>query len=208
MSIVAAKKIYEELDKLFPDAQCELNFTNLYELLIAVMLSAQATDKRVNMITPTLFKKYPNVTSLAQAKLEDVMAIIASLGLYHNKAKNIIAASQKIVNDFGGKVPNSFEALISLSGVGRKTANVVLSVGFHVPAIAVDTHVARVSQRLGISTSSDVIVIEEDLKKFFPQSQWSKVHHLLLLFGRYICTARQPKCELCPFKCDCHKTTK
>ena len=208
MSTDAAKKIFDELNKIFPDAKCELDFTNLYELLIAVMLSAQATDKRVNIVTPNLFKKYPTVESLANANINEVKEIIASIGLYHSKAKNIIATSQDIINKYGGKVPNNFEDLISLPGVGRKTANVVLSVGFNIPAIAVDTHVARVSQRLGLSKSSNVIEIEEDLKKVFDKEDWSKAHHLLLLFGRYICTARNPKCHECPFKCNCHNTTK
>ena len=208
MSTDAAKKIYNELNKIFPDAKCELDFTNLYELLIAVMLSAQATDKRVNIITPDLFKKYPTVFSLAEANLDEVKDIIASLGLYHNKAKNIIGAAQEIVLKHQGEVPNIFDDLIKLPGVGRKTANVVLSVGFNVPAIAVDTHVARVAQRLGLSKSSNVITIEEDLKKAFDQDQWSKAHHLLLLFGRYICTARNPKCSECPFKSCSHNMTK
>lgn len=202
------KRIYDKLNTLFPDAKCELDFTNLYELLIAVMLSAQATDKRVNIITPYLFKKYPTIESLAKANIDDVKEIIASLGLYHNKAKNIIATCQVLMEKYHCEVPPSFEDLITLPGVGRKTANVVLSVGYNIPAIAVDTHVARVSQRLGLSDSEDVIIIEEDLKRAFPKECWGKVHHLILLFGRYYCTARNPQCDKCSFIDICRVMTK
>lgn len=208
MSTEKADKIYQALIKIFPDAKCELDYRNLFELIVAVVLSAQTTDKRVNMVTPDLFNKYPTCQDLAKADPKDVSEIIASLGLFRTKAKNIILMSQKLVDEYDGQVPNKFEDLISLPGVGRKTANVVLSEGFRIPAIAVDTHVSRVAQKLGLSNSNDVLQIEEDLKKHFDRKDWSMAHHLLLHFGRYICTARNPHYELCPFDCECHKKTK
>lgn len=208
MSTEKARWIYEELDKLFPDAKCELDYRNLYELVVAVTLSAQTTDKRVNLVTPVLFEKYPTVYDLAKASVEDISEIISSLGLYRMKAKNIQLMAKQVVSEFHGEIPSSFEDLTRLPGVGRKTANVVLGEGFKIPAIAVDTHVARVAQRLGLSESSDVVQIEEDLKRQFSNDKWIKAHHLLLLFGRYICTARSPRCEECPFDCCCQNKTK
>ncbi|MDD3191746.1 MAG: endonuclease III [Bacilli bacterium] len=194
-------KIIEKLLEIFPDAQCELHYQNVFQLLIAVVLSAQTTDKRVNMVTEELFLVYPTAEMLADALLEDVKRIIASLGLYHTKAKNIINLSKKLIEQYRGRVPDTIDELMSLPGVGRKTANVVLSVGFHQPAIAVDTHVARVANRLGIIHSDDVYEIEMALRAYFDEKDWSLVHHLFIHYGRYICTARNPDCKRCPFGC-------
>lgn len=208
MSTKKTNLIYDELIKYYPDAKCELNYTNLYELIIAVSLSAQTTDKRVNIVTPNLFEKYPTVYELANASLNEVSEIISSLGLFRTKAKNIVLLAQKVRDEFNGEIPSDFNKLITLPGVGRKTANVVLGEGYKIPAIAVDTHVARVSKRLGLSKSNDVNVIEEDLKKQFEKDKWIKTHHLLLLFGRYKCMARNPLCDGCPFVSFCQEKTK
>ncbi len=194
------QKVNEILDILkstHPDARAELNYTNPYELLVAVILSAQCTDKRVNQVTPTLFSKYPTVYELSQADVVDVESIIKSCGFYHNKARAIISASKKIVTDFDGKVPETREQLMSLDGVGRKTANVVYAVAFGGDAIAVDTHVYRVSRRLGLSDGDTPDKVEKDLCAILPQSEWSHAHHLLIFHGRYICKAQRPLCEQC-----------
>lgn len=180
-----------------PEPKCELNFKNNYELLISVILSAQCTDKRVNIVTKELFKLYPSPHSLANANQEEIEKLIHSCGFYRNKAKNIISACKSIVNDFNGIVPSTKEELLKLDGVGEKTANVVFSVGFGGEAIAVDTHVFRVSNRLGISNSKTPLECEKQLQKFFSRENWSISHHLLVLFGRYICSARNPKCNDC-----------
>ncbi|HHU56367.1 MAG TPA: endonuclease III [Acholeplasmataceae bacterium] len=201
--MLKSNKLIEELEKLFPDAKCELNYTNTFELLIAVVLSAQTTDRRVNMVTRKLFTVYPDVYRLASAAQVDVENIISSLGLFRTKAENIIALSKKIVTNFGGEVPNTLEDLTTLPGVGRKSANVVLSEGFGIPAIAVDTHVARVSNRLGLVDSDDTYVIEKTLEEYFPKDDWHKGHNLLVHFGRYFCTAQKPNCLECPFNKVC-----
>ena len=197
------KQIYEYLKNLFKEGNCELNFKNNYELLVAVILSAQCTDKRVNLTTPKLFEKYPTVFEMAKAKIEDVEEIIKPCGFYHNKAKNIVSACKDIATNFGGEVPEEFEDLIKLSGVGRKTANVVMSVGFGKDAIAVDTHVFRVSKRLGLSKGETPEKVEFDLMKKFDKTLWSETHHLMVLFGRYICKAQKPLCEKCELKDKC-----
>ncbi len=198
--------IYQKLLELFPEAGCELNYRNDYNLLVAVVLSAQTTDISVNKVTEVLFKKYPDVYLLSQAETEDVEKIIKSIGLYKNKAKNIVSLSKAIVERFDGRVPNTYEELLTLDGVGRKTANVVLSELFKIPAIAVDTHVNRVSKRLGLASASDsTVVVEEKLKEKFKKEQWSKLHHLMIHFGRYKCLARNPICENCPFIEICQK---
>ena len=196
--------IHQELFKLFPDAKCELDYHNVFELLIAVSLSAQTTDKSVNKVTPILFNKYPDACSLALADIDDVITIIKPLGLYHNKAKNIIALANSLVANFNGVVPNSREELMTLNGVGRKTANVVLAEGFKIPAIGVDTHVIRVAVRLNLALASDSILeIEKKLMSLYPQELWGTIHHELLLFGRYYCKAKNPKCTNCPLKAYC-----
>jgi endonuclease-3 len=193
-----SKEIINELRLLIPEPKCELNFTNNFELICAVMLSAQTTDKRVNIITPALFSKYPDSKALMNAEYQDVLEIIKSLGLAKNKAQNLIALSKVIEEQFDGRIPNTLEELIKLPGVGRKTASVVLALGFGIPAFPVDTHVHRVAYRLGYSKNNDeVIKTEEKLKRYIPKDQWIETHHLLLLFGRYTCKSINPKCNDC-----------
>ena len=197
-------KILEEIYKLFPNASCELNYNNIFELLIAVVLSAQTTDKSVNKVTPYLFEKYPTPMMLANADKDDVKFIIKSIGLSNVKSNNIINLSKELTDRFDGIVPNDFHELISLPGVGRKTANVILSEGFKIPRIAVDTHVERVSKRLGIvSEDASVLEVEEALMSLIDESLWHKSHHLLLFFGRYFCLAKKPNCENCFNKENC-----
>lgn len=192
--------IYRYLKSLFDEPRCELNFRNNYELLIAVVLSAQCTDKRVNIVTPDLFAKYPTPQALAKANVKDVENLIHSCGFYHNKAKNIINACIDIVSRFNGQVPSKFNELVSLSGVGRKTANVIVSTAFGQAAIAVDTHVLRISNRLGICNSDKPLVCEKQLQKYVPQDKWAEFHYLVVLFGRYHCKAIKPECDKCKLK--------
>lgn len=193
------KQIFEILKNKFPVADCELNFNNNYELIVAVILSAQCTDKRVNIVTPNLFKKYPTVKDLANANEQELKNIIHSCGFYNNKSKNLIAMAKDVCQKFGGEIPSDYDDLISLSGVGRKTANVVMAVGFGKDAIAVDTHVFRVSNRLGIK-SKNSLECEKQLQKIFDQKDWSHLHYLLVLFGRYYCKAIKPECSNCELK--------
>lgn len=198
--------IIENLNRLYPDAHCELNHKDSFELLIAVVLSAQTTDVSVNRVTPALFEKYPDAISLSEASEEDVMRLIHSIGLYKNKSRNIINLAKELVKRFNGEVPSKREELESLPGVGRKTANVVLSNCFDYPAFAVDTHVSRVSKRLMIARKDDdVLTIEKKLMKFFPRNCWSRLHHQFIFFGRYKCKAKNPECTDCPFKDSCRK---
>ena len=198
--------IIENLNRLYPDAHCELNHKDSFELLIAVVLSAQTTDVSVNRVTPALFEKYPDAISLSEASEEDVMRLIHSIGLYKNKSRNIINLAKELVKRFDGEVPSKREELESLPGVGRKTANVVLSNCFDYPAFAVDTHVSRVSKRLMIARKDDdVLTIEKKLMKFFPRNCWSRLHHQFIFFGRYKCKAKNPECTDCPFKDSCRK---
>ena len=192
--------VVNNLREIIQDPRSELEYSSEFQLLIAVMLSAQCTDKRVNMVTKDLFKRWGTPEKLANAKLEDVEIVVKPCGFYHNKSKNIIACSKELVEEYNGVVPNELDKLQSLSGVGRKTANVVLAVAFNKPAIAVDTHVYRVSKRLGLSNGKDVMQVEEDLMRQFPEKDWAELHHLILLFGRYYCTARNPKCANCVLK--------
>lgn len=202
-----ALKILAELEKLYPDATTELNHANPFELLISTILSAQATDVSVNAAAPALYKKYPDALVLSKATPEEVMPYIKTIGLYRNKAKNIIAASVQLVERFNGKVPNDFEAITSLPGVGRKTANVVLSNAFGRPAIAVDTHVGRLARRLGLSKHDNPDKVEIDLQKVFPVEQWIFAHHALILHGRRVCQARKPMCESCTLSALCPSST-
>lgn len=191
-------RILDEFDHLFPDAKCELNYSNELELLIAVMLSAQTTDASVNKLTQTLFKKYQSVEDYANASINDLENDLRTIGLYRNKAKNVKAMTQKLIDDFHGQVPCDREVLQTLPGVGRKTANVVVSEGFHVPAIGVDTHVERVSKRLGIALKKDsVLEVERKLMKRVPKERWIKTHHQMIFFGRYHCKAMNPECKDC-----------
>ena len=198
------KMIEEYLDELYPNPRCELNYTKDYELLLATMLSAQTTDKRVNEVTKVLFKKYPTLKALATANIKDIKDIIRPIGTYHKKSENLIEIAKRLEEDYHGKLPNNREYLESLKGVGRKTANVVLSNIFNVPCIAVDTHVARVSKRLNLAKEKDdVLTIEKKLTKKFKKEDLCKRHHQLVLFGRYHCLARNPKCEECKLKTIC-----
>ncbi|MGF0039608.1 endonuclease III [Peptoniphilaceae bacterium SGI.131] len=195
------KEKIEVINKIldfYPDAGPELNFTNPFELLIATILSAQTTDVQVNKVTKNLFLKYPTCYDLAKADVADVMNDIKTIGLYKDKAKRIVATSNLLISDFGGEVPKTMEELTTLPGVGRKTANVVMANAFFIPAIAVDTHVFRVSNRLGLANADNVEDTEEDLKKAIPKEKWADAHHGLIFHGRRICSARNPKCHLCP----------
>lgn len=195
------EEILTVLNEMYPNAECELNHTNSFELLIAVMLSAQTTDKSVNLLTKTLFEKYHTPNDYLNVTLEELQQDLKRIGLYKNKAKNLQKMCQSLILKFDGKVPSSQMELESLAGVGRKTANVVLSVWFHVPRIAVDTHVERVSKRLKLAYMNDsVIKVEEKLMRKIPKDKWSDTHHKMIFFGRYHCTARNPKCEACRLK--------
>lgn len=189
--------------KMYPEASCELNHGSKFELLIAVVLSAQTTDVSVNKVTPGLFKKYPGPQELAEANLSDVESIIKKIGLYRTKSKNIINLSKKLCEEFECQVPDSYEDLITLPGVGRKTANVVLAEAFGIPRIAVDTHVFRVGNRIGLVDEKDVLGTEKALMKRLPENKWIIFHHLLIFHGRRCCTARNPKCERCLIKDIC-----
>ena len=191
-------KILDLLDAAYPDAKCALDHENIYQLIVAVCLSAQTTDKSVNQISPALFAAYPSPEALAAARQEDVENIIKRIGMYKNKSKNIIAMAKKLCEEFGGKVPDDYDSLVSLPGVGRKTANVVLSVGFGHQRIAVDTHVQRVSNRIGLVNEKDVLKTELALMERIPEERWSRTHHSLIFHGRNCCTARNPKCGECP----------
>ena len=201
-------EIYQHLEQLFPNVECELDYKNLYQLLIAVVLSQQTTDLLVNKVTKKLFEKYPDVYTLSKAKVEEVIELIKIIGLAPTKAKNLIALSKRIVEEKNGEVPSDFDFLTSLPGVGRKTANVVLSEGFKIPRIAVDTHVLRVSNRLGFINSDNPFVVEKRLMEIFPESLWSELHLRLIHFGRYHCQAKKPNCIKCPFIKICQYQTK
>ena len=197
-------KIEAYLDELFPNPSCELNYNKDYELLLATMLSAQTTDKRVNMVTKVLFDRYPDLQSLSEAKLEDVIKIIRPIGTFNKKAANTIIIAKRLLEECNGIVPNDRAYLESLPGVGRKTTNVVLSNLFNGPYIAVDTHVSRVSIRLGLAKASDdPYTIEKKLMKKFDKQILCRIHHQLVLFGRYHCMARNPQCEECKLKDMC-----
>jgi len=199
-----SNRILQTVREMFPNASCELNYRNHYELLVAVVLSAQTTDKRVNIVTKTLFEKYPTPLHLANAQFDDVYNIISALGLAKSKTNNIINLSKELIKKYDGIIPKTKEQLMSLPGVGGKTANAVLMEGFRIPAIAVDTHVSRVANRLGLSTSDDVKIIEQDLIKLYDEQDFYFVHHGLLFFGRYHCLAKKPKCNECKLKDICN----
>ncbi len=185
-------------EKNVPVAESELNFSSRYQLLVAVMLSAQCTDKRVNMTTPALFEAYPGPKQLAEASPEDVYRLIKSISYPNAKAKHLVEMARRLVNDFGSQVPSTIEELTTLPGVGRKTANVVASICWGEPVIAVDTHVFRVSKRLGLSDGKTPLAVEKDLESHIPERLRPIAHHWLILHGRYVCTAQKPKCPECP----------
>jgi endonuclease-3 len=199
-----AQIVYERLKELYPDAHCELNHSNPFELLVATILSAQCTDVRVNMVTPALFKKYPTPKKLGNAPLEDIEEAIKSINFFRNKAKSLKSCAMSLVNDFNNEVPRSVDELSSLAGVGRKTANVVLGNAFNInTGIVVDTHVKRTTNLLGLTKESDPVKIEEELMKLFPNEVWTEISHLLIFLGRRMCIARRPQCDLCVLKDIC-----
>ncbi|MBA7701014.1 Endonuclease III [subsurface metagenome] len=197
------RKIWPILKKTYPDAKTALKFVNPLELLISTILSAQCTDVRVNAVTKDLFKKYKSPKDWVKADLKQIESDIRSTGFYHNKAVNIKGACTRIVEQFGGKVPGTMAELVELPGVGRKTANVVLGNAFGTPAIACDTHVIRLSRRLGLSENSDPVKLEFDLAEIVPKKSWTVFSHVLILHGRNICKARKPDCENCPISKYC-----
>jgi len=203
---VRTSEILARLDENFPDAECALVHKDAYQLLVATILSAQCTDARVNMVTPDLFGKYPDAESLSKADPEELQELIRSTGFFRNKARNLLKASLKIVEDFDGDVPDSLENLIQLPGVARKTANVVLGTWYRVASgVVVDTHVGRISKRLGFTAHKDPVKIEKDLIELLPQERWISFAHQLILFGRSTCKAQRPRCsecflaDLCPY---------
>ena len=202
------KKIAEILKETYPDAQCELNFKTPFQLLVATILSAQTTDKKVNEVTETLFKDSPDVDSFLKLTNDELEERIKQIGLYRNKSKNLILMVRQLKENFNGEVPKTMEGIMSLAGAGRKTANVVLSNAFGIPSIAVDTHVFRVSNRLGLADSDNVLEVEKQLQKEFPKKEWTLMHHVLIFHGRRCCTARNPKCSQCPvnYLCKYYKT--
>lgn len=193
------KHILDTLKEMFPDAHCELNHSNPFELLIAVLLSAQCTDETVNKVTKDLFQKYKKPEDYIAVPLEELEQDIRRIGLFRNKAKNIQKLCHLLLEQYDGQVPQEHAQLVELPGVGRKTANVVVSNAFGVPAIAVDTHVERVSKRLGLAAKDDsVLEVEKKLMRKVPKQEWTDTHHRLIFFGRYHCKAQNPKCEVCP----------
>ncbi len=202
---VRSPAILDRLKHAYPDARCALDHRNAFELLVATILSAQTTDVRVNLVTPKLFSRYPNAAALARARQADVEAIIKSTGFFRNKARSIIGMAQAVVADHGGKVPGTMDELLTLPGVGRKTANVVLGNAFGLnEGVVVDTHVARLSKLLGLTRQTDPVKIEQALMNLFPRDDWALLSHLLIFHGRRVCIARRPKCgecvlaDLCP----------
>jgi endonuclease III len=194
---VRAKSIYRILSKNYPNVRCELDSKNPYQLLVATVLSAQCTDKRVNQTTPALFKKYNSIKKMAAADLKDLQILVKSTGFYRAKAKNIKMLSQKILTEFNGKVPSDIEDLVTLPGVGRKTANVVLGHGFNIPGITVDTHFGRLSRRFGWSDKKDPVKVEFEVGKLIPEKEWTNLSQRLIWHGRRVCHSRKPACGAC-----------
>lgn len=200
MSVLSKKKINEAiriLEEMYPEADCELHFGSVFQLLVAVVLSAQTTDKSVNQVTEILFEKYPDASSIASLEEEELQRMIKRIGMYRTKAKNVLKLARIIMDEYNGEVPGDYEKLIQLPGVGRKTANVVLATGFGEQRIAVDTHVFRVANRIGFVEEPDVLKTELSLMEVLPKDQWTKMHHALIWHGRRVCEARRPKCREC-----------
>jgi len=195
---VRARSIYRILTKTYPNVRCELNYKTPYQLLVATVLSAQCTDKRVNQTTPALFKKYPNPKKMAEAEMKDIQRLVKSTGFYRAKAKNIKSLSSKIITEFDGKVPSNLDELITLPGVGRKTANVVLGHAFGIPGITVDTHFGRLSRRFGWSKSQDPVKVEFEVGGLIPKKEWTNLSQHLIWHGRRVCHSRKPACGACP----------
>jgi endonuclease-3 len=200
-----ARRIASGLAEMFPDAHCELDFASPLQLLVATILSAQCTDARVNQVTPQLFKRFPDAVALAAAKPDEVENIIRSTGFFRAKARSIQLCCRQLLERHDGEVPSTMEELTALNGVGRKTANVILGNAFGVPGLPVDTHVTRVSGRLGLTTETDAVKIERDLTALFPPAEWTMLGHRLIFLGRRICQARKPRCSECPLTKLCPK---
>lgn len=198
-----ARRIRRLLAKLYPDAFCALHFANPLQLLIATMLSAQCTDKRVNLVTPALFRKYPDAAAFAAANPRELERAIASTGFFRNKARNIIACCQRIMEHHDGQVPRTLDELVQLPGVGRKTANVILGNAFGVPGITVDTHVGRLSRRMGLTVHTDPVKVEQDLMRLIPRKEWTMFSHRMIFHGRQVCFARKPNCPGCTLAAVC-----
>jgi len=194
---VRAKVIYRQLSKSYPNVRCELDYKNAFQLLVATVLSAQCTDKRVNQTTPALFKKYPNPQKMAKADLRDIQKLVKSTGFFRAKAKNIKGLSNKIMEEFDGKVPSNLEDLITLPGVGRKTANVVLGHAFGIPGITVDTHFGRLSRRFGWSKQNNPVKVEFEVGELIPQKEWTNLSQRMIWHGRRVCHSRKPACGAC-----------
>ena len=205
MNKYRSNEIIQKLITIIDNPRCELDYNNIFELTVATILSAQTKDSRVNEVTKELFKICPDPKTMAEYDQEEIEKILKPLGLCKTKAKNIISLSKVLIGKYNGEVPNTLEELITLPGIGRKTASVILVEGFKIPAIPVDTHVLRVAQRLGFSKSDDPIKVEEDLKRFIVVDNWIISHHLFIHFGRYHCTSRNPKCNGCVLKRYCKK---
>ena len=211
MNKKTAIEIVQKLQNMYPDAKCSLDFSTPFEMLIAVCLSAQCTDDRVNLVTPNLFRKYNTPEKIASADVKDIEELIHSCGFFKNKAKNLKAAGRKIIDDFNGEVPKTIEELITIPGVGRKSANVIMLEAFDNPqGIAVDTHCKRIANRIGFSKQIEPSKIESDLCKLIPKEYWKDVNHILIWHGRNICSSQRPKCEKCELKmyCKFFKSTK
>lgn len=198
-------KLIKELKKLYPNVECALNYKNVFQLLVAVMLSAQTTDKSVNKVTPILFATYSDAASIALMGQDELEEILRQIGMYRTKAKNLRAMCNILVKEYGGKVPDDYDKLVALPGVGRKTANVVLSVGFGHQRIAVDTHVFRLANRIGLTEEKNVLKTEMALMKIIPKEHWTNMHHALIWHGRQVCNARNPKCNECGISEWCKK---
>ncbi len=198
------KEVYKRLKKTYPDAHCELDFRTPFQLLIATILSAQCTDKRVNLVTPAVFAKYPTARALADANPEQLEELIKPTGFFRNKTKSLIGMGKGVSGEHNGEVPRTMDELVTLPGVGRKTANVILGNAYDTnEGVVVDTHVGRVSLRLGLTTQTDPVKAEQELMQLFPQKNWAMLSHLMIFHGRRICVARVPKCEICPLNDIC-----
>jgi endonuclease III len=200
-----ARRIRRALEKLYPDAHCALNHRTPLELLVATILSAQCTDRRVNLVTPALFARYPDARAFANANQQELERMIQSTGFFRNKARNIILCCQKIVEEHGGEVPRTMEDLVPLPGIGRKTANVILGNAFDTPGIPVDTHVGRLSRRMGLTVHDDPVKIEADLMVLLPKKHWTMFAHQMIFHGRQVCHARKPLCKTCTLASFCPK---
>lgn len=200
-----ARAINKGLAKLYPDAHCALHFNNPLQLLIATVLSAQCTDVRVNLVTPALFKRYPDARSIAEADIAELERLIQSTGFFRNKARNIKACCQLLVDKHGGEVPATLDELVPLPGIGRKTANVVLGNAYGVPGITVDTHVGRLARRMGFTSHEDAVKVERDLMELIPKKDWTNFSHRMIFHGRQVCGARNPDCEHCTLAKLCPK---